>query len=91
MSYTSIHESASSSKKYSLTLRPTALDTPTALRIIREKVANLIGRSSEEMESPLSGTKFHYIDSFSPDEVEQRVRKRGVTERLKLLEKVSSD
>ncbi len=55
MSHTSIYERTSSFKKYSLTLRPTAPDAPTALRIIREKVSSLTYRSSEEMKSPLSG------------------------------------
>ena len=91
MSHTSISESSSSLKKYSLTLQPTAPDTPTALRIIREEVSKLTDRSSYEMASPLTGTILHYIDPFSPDEVNQRIRKRSVVQRLELLEKVSSD
>lgn len=91
MSHTSIYGSTSSLKKYSLTLRPTAPDTPTALRIIREKASRLTDRSSEEMKSPLSGTTLHYIDPFSPDEVDQRMKERNVVQRSELLEKVNSD
>ena len=87
MSQTSINESVMSSKTYSLTLRTSAPDTSTALRIIRENVLRLTGKGSEEMISPLSGNAVHYIDPFSVHEVDQRKRKWDVVERLIRLEK----
>lgn len=90
MSHTSIYESISHLKKYFLTLRSTVLDTFIALRIIREKVSRLTNRSLEEMKSSPSETMLHYIYLFFPDEVDQRMKKRNVVQRLKLFE-VCSD
>ena len=80
----------STSKQYSFTIRPTAPDTPSALRSIQKRLLDLADQTSDELELPISRKRVRYIDSQSEDTMEQRRVAQTINDRFEILEKVSS-